>query len=195
MSEAPADLVTPSRRRLIAPALGVVLVLGLLAGVGGDRVYAHPAYSRLAPGERVDAVVALGGLVESADYAETLVRGGVAPVLVLSDPYRPDEAQSVHRTCAAPATTYRVICFAPDPATTRGEAREIQALAEANGWTRIAVVAPVFHVSRARVLVRRCFPGTLLMLPPPLHVAWDSWTYQYVRQTAGYLKVAAWRSC
>jgi uncharacterized SAM-binding protein YcdF (DUF218 family) len=200
--EAPEALrggqVTLARRRWIAPGLGIVLVLGLLIGVGGDRVYAHPAYSRLAPGEKVDAVVALGGLVESADYAQQLVRSGVAPVLVLSNPYKPDEALPVHQACAPPArlaASYRVICFAPDPATTRGEAREIQALAEANGWTRIAVVAPIFHVSRARVLVRRCFPGTVLMLPPPLHVAWNSWTYQYVRQTAGYVKVAARRSC
>jgi hypothetical protein len=187
--------VTRVRRRRIGRVLGLLLGLGLVAGAGGDRVYAHPAFSRLAPGERVDAVVALGGVVESADYAQRLVQSGVAPVLVLSDPYPPGEVLPVHQACAAPTPAYRVICFAPAPATTRGEAQEIRALAAANGWTRIAVVAPVYHVSRARVLVRRCFGGTLLMLPPPMHVAWDVWTYQYVRQTAGYLKVMAWRGC
>jgi uncharacterized SAM-binding protein YcdF (DUF218 family) len=192
---APATPGALPRRRWIAPALGLLLVLGLVIGIGGDRLYVSPAVSRLAPGERVDAVVALGGKVESATYAQRLVEAGVAPVLVLSDPYSPDDALPVHRACAASSTRYQVFCFAPDPATTRGEAQQIQALAAVHGWTRIVVVAPTFHISRARVLVRRCFSGTLLMLPPPLKVAWDSWTYQYARQSAGYVKVALHRSC
>jgi hypothetical protein len=188
-------LVTFTRRRWILPTLGVVLVLGLLIGVGGHRVYVSPAVDRLAAGERVDAVVALGGLPETALYAQTLVQHGAAPVLVLSDPYHADSALPVHEACASRPAGYRIICFTPDPSTTRGEAREIRTLAQANGWTRVAVVAPTFHISRARLLVRRCYPKTLLMLALPTHVAWDNWTYQYVRQTLGYAKAAVSRKC
>jgi uncharacterized SAM-binding protein YcdF (DUF218 family) len=197
-------LVSLPPRRWIAPALIVVLILGLLIGVGGHRLYVSPAADTLAPGQRVDAIIAVGGMIETATYAQSLVEQqaliaqrslGKQPVLVLSDPYSPNVGRPVHRTCASRPSGYRIICFSPHPSTTRGEAREIRTLAQANGWTRIAVVAPSFHISRARVLFRRCYPHTLLMLAMPTHVAWDNWTYQYVRQTLGYAKVAVLRHC
>jgi uncharacterized SAM-binding protein YcdF (DUF218 family) len=188
-------LITFPRRRWIAPTLSVVLAFGLLIGVGGDRLYVHPAVSHLSSGRKVDAVVALGGLVSTATYAQHLVEDGVAPVLVLSDPYAAQDALPVHQACASRPAGYRIICFKPDPSTTRGEAREIRDLARANGWSSVAVVAPVFHISRARVLVRRCFSSTLLMIPVPAHVSWAAWTYQYLRQSAGYVKAAVMRAC
>jgi hypothetical protein len=183
-------------RRWIVPALAVVVVLGLLIGVGGHYVYNAPAVDQLAPGRRVDAVIAFGGRIESADYARRLVEQGAAPVLVLSDPYRPGYAPSVEAACGnRPAVGYRVLCFRPDPSTTRGEAQEIGRLARANGWTDVAVVAPVFHVSRGRVLVQRCYSGNLSFLAAPMDVAWYNWTYQYARQSAGFVKVAIQREC
>ena len=183
------------RRRWLGPALILVVMMALLIGVTGYRVYVRPRVDVLTATAPVDAVVAVGGLVETAMYAQTLVQQGAAPVLVLSDPYAPDVAPEVHQACASRPAGYRIICFTPDPGTTRGEAREVRALATAHGWTRVAVVAPTFHISRTRLLVERCYPGTLLMLALPEPVPWYSWTYQYVRQTAGYAKAAAWRSC
>lgn len=183
------------RRRWLVPAFLVVLTLSLLIGIGGNRLYVHPTVDTLPPGQRVDAVVALGGRLETAIYAQNLVKGGAAPVLVLSDPYQPEDNLPVHQACASRPAGYRIICFAPDPSTTRGEAREIADLARVNGWTRVAVVSPTFHVTRARLLVRRCYPGTLLMLPAPMPVAFWAWTYQYVRQSLGFVKAAAMRSC
>jgi hypothetical protein len=194
-SEPRGAVVSFPRRRWLVPTLSVILVLGLLIGVGGHLVYASPTVDRLGPGEQVDAVVALGGLLASATYAQSLVQDGVAPVLVLSDPYKPEDNLPVHQACASHPTGYRIICFTPDPSTTRGEARQIRELAVANGWTRVAVVAPVFHISRARVIVRRCYRGTLLMLQEPAPVSFWSWTYQYIRQTLGYVKVAVLRGC
>jgi uncharacterized SAM-binding protein YcdF (DUF218 family) len=188
-------LVTLPARRWIGPTLGVLIALTLLIGVGGYRVYVHPRVDNLKPGERVDAVVALGGLIESATYAQTLVERGAAPVLVLSDPYPDGEAPAVDQACASRPSGYRVICFRPDPSTTRGEARQIQALAQRYGWTRVAVVAPAFHVSRARLIIERCYPQALFMLAVPMHHPWYAWTYQFVRQSAGYVKTAIHRSC
>jgi uncharacterized SAM-binding protein YcdF (DUF218 family) len=188
-------VVTWARRRWIGPTLAVLLVLGLVVGLGGDRLYVRPSVDHLAAGEKVDAVIALGGLIETATYAQQLVQQGAAGVLVLSDPYPAGSAPTVDQACAARTTGYRVICFQPDPSTTRGEAREIRALAERHGWTRIAVIAPSFHVSRARLLVERCYPGTLLLLELPESFPWYNWTYQYVRQTAGFAKAAVMRSC
>jgi uncharacterized SAM-binding protein YcdF (DUF218 family) len=182
-------------RRWILRGLVVVLALGLIVGIGGYRVYVAPDVDHLEPGSRVDAVVALGGLIESAQYAQTLVQRGAAPVLVLSDPYPDGTAAVVDQACAAQPAGYRVICFSPDPSTTQGEARQIEELARSHGWTRVAVVAPSFHISRARLLVRRCYPDTLVMLALPARHHWYNWTYQFVRQTAGYAKAVARRGC
>lgn len=175
--------------------LGALITLALVIGFGCYRVYLHPSVDSLPPGARVDAVVALGGRIESATYAQSLVQQGAAPVLVLSDPYRDGDAPSVDQACASRPSGYRVICFRPDPSTTRGEAREIEALAKSNGWTRVAVVAPTFHISRARLIVGRCYPHTLLMLAVPSHFPWYLWTHQSVWQSAGYVKTAIMRSC
>jgi len=125
-----------------------------------------------------------------------LAERGLASVVLISDPY-PQEAayQQVHDLCAGRPTEYQVICFDPDPRTTRGEARELGRLAEENGWDRVAVVAARYHISRSRSIVRRCYPGTLLMLQAPMDIPLVNWTYQYVRQTLGYLKVAVQSGC
>ena len=49
-----------------------------------------------------------------------------------------------------------VVCLDPDPETTRGEARAVAALVEAEGWARVTVVTSRHHTSRARVLFRQC---------------------------------------
>ena len=160
--------MTFPRRRWIRPAAIVLVLAGLGLGLGGHQLYVSPDLDPFPPGERVDAVLALGGLTETAEFARTLVASGGAPVLVLSNPYEPGTAPTLDAACADPAITYRVICFVPDPSTTRGEAQQLRDLAQAHGWTRVAVVAPTFHISRARLLVRRCFPGTLLMVALPV---------------------------
>jgi hypothetical protein len=188
--------VTFPPRRWLLPTFAVLLTLGLVIGIGGYRLYVHPSVDVIKPGERVDAVVALGGLIATANYAQTLVQQGAAPVLVVSNPYDDGIAPVVERMCSGvQPDEYRVICFKPDPSTTRGEARAIQALAQQNGWTRVAVVAPSFHISRARLIFERCYPGTLLMVELPQGFAWYNWTYQFTRQTAGFVKTAVWRGC
>jgi uncharacterized SAM-binding protein YcdF (DUF218 family) len=179
----------------MARTLVALIVIGLVIGIGGDKLYVRPDADQLRPGEHVDAILALGGRIESATYALHLAEQGVTPVVVLSNPYPPTVNLPVHEACAAKPTRYRIICFAPDPSTTRGEARELGALAKANGWNRVAVVAPTFHLTRARMLVRRCYPGTELMLATPVDLAWTNWTYQYVRQSLGFVKAGLMRSC
>jgi uncharacterized SAM-binding protein YcdF (DUF218 family) len=50
-------------------------------------------------------------------------------------------------------------CFRADPFTTRGEAREVARLVEANDWGSIVVVTSSYHVVRARLLYGRCLGG------------------------------------
>ena len=114
----------------------------------------------LRPGEdtprRADAVVVLGGrsAPDRLALGLRLMQRRVAPVLVVSAP-PPDS-----RLCAGQAP-FDVICFHPDPFTTRGEARGVGRLAARNGWRSLVLVTSDYHATRAGLLVRRCFQGSV----------------------------------
>ncbi|GAA3630336.1 hypothetical protein GCM10022223_55050 [Kineosporia mesophila] len=195
---APRGAVTSLPARRWPRRLAIFLVVAVLVIVPtGGRLYSFPHTDTLADGETVDAILALGGRTETALYAQQLVEQGGASVLIVSDPYPTDDPdfQPVHDLCASKPTDYQLICFRPDPMTTRGEARELGRLAQENDWDRVGVVAAKYHISRTRSIVDRCYPGTLLMIEAPLSIRPLNWTYQYVRQTLGYVKVALQDGC
>jgi uncharacterized SAM-binding protein YcdF (DUF218 family) len=133
----------------------LVLLLLLLAALVGASLYLFVFAPTNAPG-RADAVVVLSGSVaDRIPRALALMRAGTAPVLVVSD-----GRTEAPRLCGRRAP-YRVLCFRPDPYSTRGEAEEIGRLARANGWRRVDVVTSRYHVFRARMLIERCYHGGL----------------------------------
>ncbi|MBW3601348.1 MAG: YdcF family protein [Actinobacteria bacterium] len=122
------------------------------------RLFVWPPTAEPARGDAV-AVLA-GGNGERLDRAWGLMASGVAPVLALS---RGSQAPTtpVDRHCDTDRAGYAVVCFSPDEATTRGEARRLSALSGARGWRSLVVVTSTFHVTRARLLVGRCHRGDL----------------------------------
>ena len=102
-----------------------------------------------------DAVVVLSGArTPRLDKGLDLMRQKVAPTLVISDaPAR--GWPEANRLCAGKAA-FKVICFKPEPYSTRGEAEEIGRLVKRHRWKRVVVVTSRFHVTRARMLVERC---------------------------------------
>jgi uncharacterized SAM-binding protein YcdF (DUF218 family) len=105
--------------------------------------------------KRADAVVVLAGSHLRLGKGLELMRKGVAETLVISDGFQPDWPQA-NRLCRNGSPDFEVICFHPDPYSTRGEAEEIGRLVRARRWKTVAVVTSTFHVTRARMLVRRC---------------------------------------
>jgi uncharacterized SAM-binding protein YcdF (DUF218 family) len=105
---------------------------------------------------RADAVVVLGGRSEPdrLQLGLRLMRAGVAPVLVVSAP--PEDSP----LCSGKAS-FQVVCFMPDPFTTRGEAEMVGRLAAKHGWRSLAVATSNYHVVRARMLIERCFHGSV----------------------------------
>jgi uncharacterized SAM-binding protein YcdF (DUF218 family) len=89
----------------------------------------------------------------------------VAPVLAISSPNR-GKWPKARSLCAGrtKVARVRVLCFQPNPFSTQGEARAVARLARAHGWSRVVVVTSTFHVTRARMLFRRCYPGKLWMV-------------------------------
>ena len=143
--------VTPRTRRTVVVVAGVLAGLLAVTVIAVNlRLFVWPASSTPA---RADAVVVLaGGDGERLDRGLELVRQGVASNLVVST--GPDEL------CGAPHD-FAVYCFLPDPEDTRGEAEAVGRIAEQKGWDHLVLVTSDYHATRARLLLERCFPGTL----------------------------------
>ena len=140
------------RLRVLA-VLGVLLVVAWLAASAVLFVW---------PGEdspaRASAVVVLAGSKKPRlEKALSLMRRGVAPVLVISDGWDPRWPQA-NRLCAGHAP-FRVVCFHASPYSTRGEAETVGRLAAARRWRSLVVVTSAYHVTRAKLLFERCFHG------------------------------------
>jgi uncharacterized SAM-binding protein YcdF (DUF218 family) len=91
------------------------------------------------------------------------MRRGVAPVLAISSVQRDPKWTTARRLCAGAygRLRFRVLCFEATPYSTRGEAETVSRLARAHGWHGIVVVTSTYHVTRARMLFRRCYHGAL----------------------------------
>jgi hypothetical protein len=104
-----------------------------------------------------------GGQNSRLDPALALMRMRIAPVLAISSAFHDDSWKKAQRLCRGDLgpTRYEVLCFTAHPFSTQGEARTVAKLARANGWHRLVVVTSTYHVTRARMLFRRCYHGDL----------------------------------
>jgi hypothetical protein len=113
----------------------------------------------------VDVLMQVGGAAP-ADVTEArrlAQEHGIAD-LVISDP---TGVPGFRDSWCAPLPGVRVHCFAPDPSTTRGEAREFARLAAENHWTSAMVLATGReHVERVRLYFGRCWDGELSVNRP-----------------------------
>lgn len=175
----------------IAGAAVLALVVGW--GVWAYAVVQTPRVDAAGP---VDAVLVLGGQdgPDRLQRALDLAADGLTDTVVISVPVGTGDALT-RRTCARPPAGVEVLCFPPDPSTTRGEARELRRLADERDWTRVAVVTSTYHVSRSRMIVGRCFTGTTLMLRSGESISPARWAYEWIYQTAGYVKAEFLRGC
>ena len=132
-------------RWLLAIAAGMI-VTGMVAVVAMG-LYIYP---RDDTPQDPDVVVVLGGAGgERAALGIELADTYDVP-LVFSSSARYFGAQQ-GRDCDVDA-----ICFEPDPPTTAGEAANMRALAEQQGWDHVTVATSAFHTSRSRFLFEQC---------------------------------------
>jgi uncharacterized SAM-binding protein YcdF (DUF218 family) len=105
---------------------------------------------------KADAVVVLSGARDPrlATGLE-LMRAKVAPTLVLSDGRARGWAQG-NRLCKNGGPRFKVLCFRPKPYSTQGEAENVARLAQRRRWQSVVVVTSRYHVTRSRLLFRRC---------------------------------------
>lgn len=145
--------------------LRVVLVLAALVAawlVACALLFVWPRADE--PPAKADAVVVLsGGLNSRLDPALALMRRRIAPVLAISSAFHDGSWKKARRLCRGDLgpTRYDIVCFDAQPFSTRGEARTVARVAREQGWKRIVVVTSTYHVTRARMLFERCYPGRL----------------------------------
>jgi uncharacterized SAM-binding protein YcdF (DUF218 family) len=137
-------------RRLL---LVLVVVLAAWAGVAA-RFVLWPTQDSAG---HADAVVVLAGDHLRLGKALELMTRRVAPTLVISDGLAPGWRRA-NRLCRG-RTRFRVVCFRASPYSTRGEAEAVARMAAARGWGSVLVVTSTYHVTRARLLFRRCVDG------------------------------------
>lgn len=118
------------------------------------------------PPAPADAVFVLSGdHGERLPIAMSLLDGGLVSTLVFVG--TPDRLEEDQLCRSRPA---EFVCLRPQPDNTRTEAQEAARLAEARQWRSVTVVTSKDHITRARILFRRCFNGRIRMMgddPPP----------------------------
>jgi uncharacterized SAM-binding protein YcdF (DUF218 family) len=149
----------PSVRRLLA---ALVMLVGLWL-VAVAVLFVWPPANETPPAHADAVVVLAGGLNHRLDPGLKLVQEHVAPVLLISGGLSDPKWTKARKLCRGEEgpTRFRVLCFLAKPFSTRGEAETVARLARAHGWHRIIVVTSTYHVTRARMLFRRCFHGQL----------------------------------
>ena len=175
-------------RRLLAAALVLVLVwLAACFLLVVKPAVDQPVHS--------DAILVLGSPAVDGrlDEALGLAAAGYAGTVVISIGW--ERGRQRVAACADDDPRYRVVCFQPSPPTTRGEAQELGRLARQRHWNSVLVVTSTYHVSRARLIVDRCMPGTVRMVAAPGKPSLGDWAYQFLYQTGGFAKAFLRRSC
>jgi uncharacterized SAM-binding protein YcdF (DUF218 family) len=173
-------------------ALMLLCLVFIVVVVAGVPVYVRP---HVDPLRHADAILILGGPdYERYVYGLDLGSQGWTPNVVVSNPHGADDPWLTD-FCANPQTRFKLYCFTPDPPTTKGEGRELQRLASQHGWRTIIVVTARPHISRARFILDQCFEGDLLMAPIPTQLSAPIWVFQYVYQTAGWVRALLQTGC
>jgi hypothetical protein len=118
-----------------------------------------------------------------------LARAHRAPVLVIS------QGQHGYGGPCPPATPgVKLICFDPDPGNTRGEAEYAGQLAKKYHWNSVVLVTTRAQDTRARILVGRCFGGSVYAVTGSL--PFGSWPYQIAYEWGALFKaLVLYRSC
>jgi hypothetical protein len=140
------------------PALRLVVALLLVVFVAASSVlFVWPASDQP---QHVDAILSLNGSDETAREAESvaLAEKGYAHVLLLS------QGGYAENTPCPNVPRVVVVCFVPNPARTVGEVEFAARYLRRHGLHSLMVVPGRTQATRARLLVRRCFSGRLVVV-------------------------------
>jgi hypothetical protein len=116
--------------------------------------------------QHVDAILSLNGQNEAAreSRAIALAEKGYAHVLLFSQ-------GNSHTTPCPRVPHVSVVCFSANPGRTAGEVEFAALYARRHGFHSLLIVPGRAQVTRARVLMKRCFSGHVAYVAAPVKVA------------------------
>jgi uncharacterized SAM-binding protein YcdF (DUF218 family) len=155
-----------------------VIILVVVFGVTTARILVWPAQGMASS---VSAIVMLAGPGDRLAVALQLAREHRAPVLVVSQGWK-----GYGGSCAPMTRGVKVICFEPNPGNTRGEAEFAGRLAKQYHWRSVVLVTTREQDTRARIIMRRCFSGSIYVVTAAL--PWYAWPYQILYGWGALLK-------
>jgi hypothetical protein len=166
-----------------------VLALGVIAlGAATARLFIWPDRGMPA---RVSAIVMLNGPGDRLDTALDLAWQHRAPFVVIS---RGSPYWGHGSICAPRIPRVKVICFEPNPATTKGEAEFVGQLARKYRWQSVALVTITPQDTRARLRVERCFAGPVYVMTAPMSLS--GWPSQIAYEWGAFVKALVFqRGC
>jgi len=171
------------RRAFIAAMVPIALF-----ALATARLLVWPAQGMPA---RADAIVILAGPGDRDRLAVAvqLAKERRAPVLVVSRGW-----EGYAGPCLPAQPGVKVICFDPNPGNTRGEAEFAGKLAKRYGWHSVVLVTTRAQDTRARILMRRCYGGSIYVSTASL--PWDDWPYQIAYGWGALFKaLVLYRAC
>jgi uncharacterized SAM-binding protein YcdF (DUF218 family) len=121
----------------------------------------------------VSAIVVLAGRGDRLAVALQLARERRAPVLVVSQGW-----EGYGGACPPTMPDVKIICFDPNPGDTRGEAEEVGRLATRYRWSSVVLVTTAGQDTRARIIMGRCFGGSVYVITASLPLS--QWPYEIV---------------
>lgn len=91
--------------------------------------------------------------------------------------------------------TLNVTCIAPHPVSTQGEAQNLSRIARERGWQSVTVISQRSHMTRARVLMERCYDGEIRMYPRDVDYGVIGWVRVLIYESAAMVKTWATPEC
>ena len=166
------------RRRWRVIAVMLLTLIVLFCGVT-LRLFVLPTTGMPA---RVNAIVVLGGPGNRLGLGLQLAQQGRAPYLLLSEGLPSVPAG----LCGQDRGLFTVICWNPDPANTKGEAKFVGRMARQYHWASVVLVTTPDQAWRAALYLRRCYAGKIYSMTTPL--TWTQWPYKIAYQWGATMK-------
>lgn len=170
--------------KAVSWTVGAVTALIVLLIVAGLPLYVFP------PAEEVgeaDLIYVIGPPREARVAMERSLRAeGVADLSLYSVTTSGDMSADELGVCHK----LDVECLHAEPFTTKGEFAMLGEFADEHDVERTIVLTFTPHVARTRYIAEKCFDGDVTVVAVDEQLSLGDWIYQYVYQTAAFLK--AW---
>ena len=172
----------PGWRRTLVVVLAIIVAFSLATA----RLFVWPTQGAPA---HVNAIVMLEGPGDRLGAALKLAQEHRASTLVVSQ-----GRQGYGGPCPPPTQGVKTICFSPSPSDTRGEVEFVSRIAKRYRWRSLVLVTTRLQDTRARILMERCFGGSIYVSTVSLPLT--SWPFTIAYEWGALFKaLTLYRTC